>query len=170
MILDVVGMIPIVGNIADGANAVLYTIMGDYINAGISVAAAIPFTGLLAGGGRNAARVVDAATGVTRAGVRGVDAASSVGRALTPAEAARIIPTAERVGTAARHTDTFHRAPSFLTEADLARGRTSVPNSGDGIIRTRLEVTGEVNGNRGIFEFIIEPNNTVSHQVFRPTR
>jgi len=55
-VLDVVGMAPIVGNIADGVNALLYAMTGDYVNAGLSAAAMIPFAGLAVGGGRTAAR------------------------------------------------------------------------------------------------------------------
>lgn len=50
--LDVLGMIPAVGNIADGINAAWYTAEGDYARAGLSAAAAIPGAGLFAGGGK----------------------------------------------------------------------------------------------------------------------
>jgi uncharacterized protein RhaS with RHS repeats len=51
--LDVVGLIPAVGEVADGINAVLYLANGDYLNAGLSTAAMIPF----AGWGATAAKV-----------------------------------------------------------------------------------------------------------------
>jgi len=87
---------------------------------------------------------------------------------MTPAEAARIITNAPRTSTAGQHTDSFHRAANWLTEQQLAQGRTSIPHSGDGIIRTKLTVPGQVNGIQGNFEFVIEPNGSVSHQLFRP--
>ena len=43
---------------------------------------------------------------------------------MSPAEAARIIPNAQRVGRALEN-DTFHRAGAFLTESQLAKGTTS---------------------------------------------
>jgi RHS repeat-associated protein len=43
--LDIVGFIPVVGEIADGANALIYLSQGDYVNAGISAAAMIPVVG-----------------------------------------------------------------------------------------------------------------------------
>lgn len=43
--LDVLGLIPGVGEIADGANAAWYTAEGDYKNAALSAAAMIPFAG-----------------------------------------------------------------------------------------------------------------------------
>lgn len=50
--LDIAGMIPAVGNIADGINAAWYAAEGDYEMAGLSAAAAIPGAGLFAGGGK----------------------------------------------------------------------------------------------------------------------
>jgi len=88
---------------------------------------------------------------------------------MTPAEAARIVQNATRVGTAATHNDIYHRAGSFLTESQLASGHTSIMTGQiDGVARTMLSVPGIVNNKSGIFEFIIEPDGTVSHQLFRP--
>lgn len=50
--LDVVGLIPGVGEIADGLNAAIYTGRGDYTNAALSAAAMIPFAGWAATGGK----------------------------------------------------------------------------------------------------------------------
>ena len=50
--LDIVGLVPVVGEIADGANALIYTARGDYLNAGLSAAAMIPFAGWGATGGK----------------------------------------------------------------------------------------------------------------------
>lgn len=43
--LDVVGLVPVVGEVADGANALIYLAQGDYVNAGLSGAAMVPFLG-----------------------------------------------------------------------------------------------------------------------------
>lgn len=43
--LDVVGLIPAVGEVADGINAAIYLANGDYLNAGLITAAMIPFAG-----------------------------------------------------------------------------------------------------------------------------
>ncbi len=50
--LDVAGMVPVVGEAADGANALIYLAEGDVLNAGISGAALIPIGGQAATGGR----------------------------------------------------------------------------------------------------------------------
>ena len=44
-ILDVVGLVPVVGELADGANATWYAAEGDYTNAALSAAAMVPFAG-----------------------------------------------------------------------------------------------------------------------------
>lgn len=43
--LDIAGLVPMIGEMADLANAGLYTLEGDYFNAGLSAAAAIPLYG-----------------------------------------------------------------------------------------------------------------------------
>ncbi|NVK66846.1 MAG: ParB N-terminal domain-containing protein [Flavobacteriales bacterium] len=43
--LDVAGAVPVVGEIFDGINALIYTFEGDHVNAGISAAAMIPIIG-----------------------------------------------------------------------------------------------------------------------------
>lgn len=65
-VLDVVGLIPVVGEVADGANALIYRAEGDYVNAAISAAAMIPFAGdaVTAGkwlwkGGKQVAKAVE---------------------------------------------------------------------------------------------------------------
>ncbi len=65
--LDVVGLIPFVGEAADLANAAWYAAEGDYTMAALSAAAAIPFAGWVATGGKF--------------GVKGVRAVRSVGGA-----------------------------------------------------------------------------------------
>ena len=76
--LDIVGMIPAVGNIADLANAGISVGRGDYTGAALSMAAAIPGAGLVAGGAKLAkraigvAKTVDKTTDVARAMKRGI--------------------------------------------------------------------------------------------------
>lgn len=59
--LDIVGLIPGVGEIADGANAVIYLAEGDKVNAAISAAAMIPGVGMAATGAKLGGKVVGAA-------------------------------------------------------------------------------------------------------------
>lgn len=63
--LDVVGLVPIVGEVADGVNALWYLAEGDYTNAALSGAAMVPFAGWVATGGKLGVKAVR--------GVRSVD-------------------------------------------------------------------------------------------------
>jgi len=47
-VLDVIGLIPVLGELADLTNASLYADKGDYTNAAISTVAAVPFAGYVA--------------------------------------------------------------------------------------------------------------------------
>lgn len=52
--LDGVGLIPVVGEVADIANAVVSVVRGDYVGAGLSLLSAIPFVGYLGTAGKAA--------------------------------------------------------------------------------------------------------------------
>ena len=65
------GLIPGVGEIADGANALIYLAEGDKVNAAISAAAMIPGAGMAATGAKYGKKVVGAvAEGVAKKGGR----------------------------------------------------------------------------------------------------
>ena len=57
--LDVAGMVPVIGEFADGINGLIYLAEGDYVNAGISAAALIPVGGQAFTGARLGSRVLD---------------------------------------------------------------------------------------------------------------
>ena len=50
--LDIIGLVPVVGEIADGANALIYAGRGDYVNASLSTAAMVPLFGIAATAGK----------------------------------------------------------------------------------------------------------------------
>jgi len=50
--LDVIGLIPVAGELADGANALIYLAEGDTVNAAISAAAMVPGAGMAATGAK----------------------------------------------------------------------------------------------------------------------
>ena len=72
--LDVVGLMPGLGEIADGLNALIYAAEGDFKNAGISSMALLPILGSAATGTRLANKAVDAAKAIDK----GSDAAKAV--------------------------------------------------------------------------------------------
>ncbi|RWW98776.1 AHH domain-containing protein [Flavobacterium cerinum] len=57
--LDLVGLVPVVGEVADLANGVIYTIEGDGLNASLSYASAIPVAGWAAVGVKYAKKTID---------------------------------------------------------------------------------------------------------------
>lgn len=67
--LDVVGMVPVVGEAADLVNAGIYAYEGDWENAALSAASAIPVAGNVATGAKwakNASKAIDGATAVAK--------------------------------------------------------------------------------------------------------
>jgi hypothetical protein len=66
--LDAIGMVEGVGAVADIANAALYCIEGDFANAGLSAAAAVPVLGVGATAAKWGIRVVDVSRGLKFAG------------------------------------------------------------------------------------------------------
>ena len=54
--MDIAGLIPVVGELADGANGLIYTAKGDMLNAGLSFSAMIPVVGVASTGGKLAVK------------------------------------------------------------------------------------------------------------------
>lgn len=104
--LDVAGMVPVIGEVADLANAGWYLAEGDKTNAALSAAGAIPFAGNVATGAKwakkgsdavdmvtdgakaidragDTAKAVDTAGDATRTTARGADEAAAAGRTIT---------------------------------------------------------------------------------------
>jgi hypothetical protein len=82
-VLDVAGFIPGVGAVADIANAGLYAAEGDYANAALSAAAAVPGIGDAAAAAKLANRGVQAVRAANR-GARATERATSAARAIPP--------------------------------------------------------------------------------------
>jgi hypothetical protein len=56
-VLDGVGLVPVIGEVADGANALWYGAEGDYLNAGLSAAATVPLFGWGAAGAKGISKL-----------------------------------------------------------------------------------------------------------------
>lgn len=77
--LDVLGVIPGYGEVADAANGLIYLAEGDYLNAGLSFISCIPVAGDAAGkGGKAANKTLDVASDIAKHGDNIVDTATDI--------------------------------------------------------------------------------------------
>ncbi|HFB7384952.1 TPA: MafB family polymorphic toxin, partial [Neisseria gonorrhoeae] len=138
----------------------------------------------------NAAETVEALVNILPfSKVKGLVKAAKLGRAAKPGRAAKLgkakvsedfavasqarytpqtaenIIAADRIGSGLK-ADTSHRTASFLSQEQLGAGRTFSITGGDGIQRTLLQTKGSLNGQSGIYEYILDSNNKVTHQRF----
>jgi RHS repeat-associated protein len=98
-VLDVVGLVPVVGEAADLANAAWYSAEGDYANAALSAAAAVPFVGWGASAikaGMYIYKGMDAARSGSRYVDEAADVAGATRRADTPTTGTPDAPTTPR--------------------------------------------------------------------------
>ena len=83
--------------------------------------------------------------------------------ALSSKLVADLITSAKRVGSALK-SDLYHRAASWLSSSQLAKGKVFYINGGR---RVLLQVEGTLNGIKGIFEYIIDEAGNICHQFFK---
>ena len=100
-------------------------------------------------------------TSVAKLGFVAVAKIASFVASATPTIAEQI-PKAERIGSALK-ADVFHRAASF---ANLQGGQAYTWINGDKTISTLYQVAGELNGKAGIFEYLLNTANQITHQIF----
>lgn len=86
--LDVVGLIPVVGEVADIASAAVSLVRGDYVGAGLSLLSAIPFVGYAGTAGKAARYGAKMAEASGKAGKEAVDKAAKEAADKTAKEAA----------------------------------------------------------------------------------
>jgi hypothetical protein len=179
--LDVVGLVPVVGDAVDLAHAGWYLAEGDKVNAALSAASAIPFVGDAAKVGKYGAKAVKGAEKLAEAGAVKV-ASPHVEQALNPKNVAlaerykaqlaqQEIQNAPATGSALK-PDAAHRAASFVTDT-TGQGKhftfkdTDFPFlQGDGKWKNLTQVEGNLNGKKGIYEYIVDSKGNLTHQFF----
>ncbi|WP_413623811.1 hemagglutinin repeat-containing protein [Luteibacter sp. Lutesp34] len=81
--------------------------------------------------------------------------------------AADEIKNADPVGSALKD-DPLHRAPSFVVDEIPDKGRVFTIQGGDKQMYNLTQMEGVVNGQPGIFEWIVNANGELTHQRFIP--
>lgn len=102
---------------------------------------------------------------VARATESEVASSAAQSARLRAALAADEILTAERVGSGPK-ADRTHRAASFLSREQLESGQVVGIRGGDGVQRTLLQTRGDIDGQQGIYEYIVTSDGTISQQRF----
>lgn len=123
--LDVVGMIPVVGAVADGINAAWYGAEGNYAMAALSAAAMIPFAGdavLAAKIGVKGAKALEGAAAIEKGaqafkgGLKGADEAETYFRTMSPAHFDELVAT-RRLPAGGRGSETMISPTRQFSEA-----------------------------------------------------
>ena len=79
--LDVAGFVPVVGDVVgDGGNAILYAIEGNWLDAGLSAGAMIPFAGMISTAGKWAKRGAKYLPDIVKKAEKAVDAVKKFGK------------------------------------------------------------------------------------------
>ena len=64
-------------------------------------------------------------------------------------------------------SDPYHAFPSII-DSYIPYGSSSTLIGGDGVMREYISFPGSINGTDGFFEYILEPDGTCNHRLFRP--
>ncbi len=186
MKLDGAGLLPGIGMVFDGVNVILYLTEGDFTNAGLSGLAFIPFigeaSGIVKAGGKTIS-LIDKAYSLgelvyyseksgrmtRKLGAAGFDIAGT--NIKTSEQAADLIANAERTGHALKGDD-FHYGGLWLSKEQLSAGQAFTLTGRDQSKKDAIlfQVEGGLNGKSGVFEYILEQDGTISHQLFKEGR
>ncbi|EGO8079895.1 T7SS effector LXG polymorphic toxin [Enterococcus faecalis] len=79
--------------------------------------------------------------------------------------ASKEIPNADRIGSGLKD-DSSHRAASFITEEQLAKGRVTSFTGSDNKSYSILQINEDFNGLDGIYEYILDSTGKITHQRF----
>lgn len=155
--LDVVGLVPGFGEIADGVNAVIYLAEGNYTDAALSAAAMIPLAGTAATVAK-IARKADKAVTAVKAADKGVTAIKALEKAKDTKKA---VKNAEAIAEGRKfEADELQKA---ISEGKNATGRNRlVPQNGKGNVKgNRTDTDQLIKNDDGTFS-IVETKRTSS--------
>ncbi|WP_242174786.1 MULTISPECIES: GH-E family nuclease [unclassified Pseudomonas] len=143
--LDVVGLIPVVGEVADIASAVISLARGDYVGAGLSLLSAIPFVGYLGTAGK-----------ATRYGAKMAEASGKAGKEVVDKSAKKTDEAAEllakktnpELDTPSNSNNGFKATPREKSAREMFLGRTPGKSSKTGReVQDRMRADGKLREN-----------------------
>lgn len=133
--LDVAGLIPVVGNVFDAANAAWYGAEGDYANAALSSAAAIPGAGYAAFGAKMIGKGLKAAKPVVNVGK-----VSKTGKFINTSK--KILKKPEFYTQNAKFFRSEESYPTLEGPKDTSMGSTRVPQGSSGWTKANTTAKG----------------------------
>ncbi len=80
-------------------------------------------------------------------------------------QAAELISNVERKGTALKKHDLYHEQAGHLTKEELEQGKMFILSSKNGE-KILFQVKGKLGDKEGIYEYLLEKDGKVSHQMF----
>jgi len=124
-----------------------------------------PHEGVLAGQGRARAPNYDRIVVGSGVGAEAGPLSLPESTLPTSAEAQQLVQGAEPVGSALKD-DIFHRAATFASEDIPSSGSVYRIVGADGIEKTLIQAPGELNNISGRFEWIVNDQGELVHQMF----
>lgn len=143
--LDVFGLIPVVGEVADIASGIISLFRGDYVGAGLSLLSAIPFVGYLGTAGKAARYGSKMAEASGKAGKEVVDKTAK-----RTEEATELLPkkTNPELDTPSNSNDGFKATPREKSAREMFLGRTPGKSSKTGReVQDRMRAEGKLREN-----------------------
>ena len=143
--LDVVGLIPVVGEVADIASGVISLARGDYVGAGLSLLSAIPFVGYAGTAGKAARYGTKMAEASGKAAKEVVDKSAK-----KTDEAAELLAkkTNPELDTPSNSNDGFKATPREKSAREMFLGRTPGKSSKTGReVQNRMRAEGRLREN-----------------------
>ena len=128
--LDMAGLVPGAGEVADGANALISAARGDYVDAALSAASMIPFAGWIASLGKGGKYALNSAEAIEAAAKYGDEVAAGIRAATKYGD-----DLVEGIGTAAKYGDDLIEGIGAAAKYgdDLAEGIGAAAKHGDEI-------------------------------------
>ncbi|WPO00213.1 GH-E family nuclease [Pseudomonas sp. MUP55] len=143
--LDVVGLIPVVGEVADIASGIISLARGDYVGAGLSLLSAIPFVGYAGTAGK-----------ATRYGAKMAEASGKAAKEVVDKSAKKTDEAAEllakktnpELDTPSNSNDGFKATPREKSAREMFLGRTPGKSSKTGReVQDRMRAEGKLREN-----------------------